>query len=396
MNNISSVALLNYLSSPAGIVAALQHRQQQLLQQTALDTTTAGSLFRSMEGSLPQLQQQPTPPTERPTEKHSHASIASSSTKVDRGKSPVLWVNGAPVPTKLNNLRLKKTDEAVKKEAARTATTMASAVVETSSHHHGPTKLDLLQAGLLAATDDYPVQFPLHYRPNPVTDVIVGLGDNNYALPRSHNLHFERLCECSVPSFQAAIALRHGASVKKIVQSILTAITVNNGSFVIPWGEGHNNSSAQGWREVCRNDAERFTLDALRQQNAAQKARTEALRQVAAACVSITAPPPPQLLPLQNDDRVTQGPMLRRVSPPDLQVPSPAALGETLAAAQEESSESTYAEEDESIDEFDRPRKQPRRSGGDDNTSALDALYLLSETAAKIDSLQSGVKDDSL
>jgi hypothetical protein len=379
MNNISNVALLNYLSSPAAVLAALQQRQHQLLPQTALDTTTAGSQFRSMERSI-QPPLQPTQPIERAATENSHAfSMAySSSTKVDRGKSPPLWVNGAPVPTKLNNLRLKKTDE-IKKEAPHRAcmTISESAVVGVAA-----TKLDLLQAGLLAATDDYPVQFPLHYRPNPVTDVIVGLGDE---ITRSHNLHFERLCACSIQSFQAAIQLRHGASVKKIVQSILTAITANHGSFVTPWREGHTSGAQGSWREVCRNDAERFTLNALRQQNAAQKARTEALRQVAAAVVVAPAVPPP---PLLQNDRATQGPALRRVSPPDLEVPSPAALGETVpATAQEESSGSTFAEEDESTDEFDRPRKQPRRSGGD-NTSALDALYLLSETAAKIDSLQ--------
>jgi hypothetical protein len=268
-------------------------------------------------------------------------------------------LRGGPVPTKLNNLRLTNDSKHSSTEHDQNHTMEEQDFKE---------KQTLLESGLLAATDDFPLQFLASYSPDLVTDVVVGV---DLPLQQRVNVLFQQLCISSVPTFQAAIAARNGEMVKTIVKYILQTITDNEGHFVTPLvGTG------QQWCEVCRNMAERFTLQELRKQSAAQISYATAATQLVAALSDAVQKKTEYHHPAQ---------FFRRVSPPDLAFPPEAALEQESFRFEESEVEENSTREDVINVKFKRPKKQPSRSV----RSGEDALYLLSEAAAKIASLES-------
>lgn len=321
-------------------------------------------------------------------------------------------LRGGPVPTKLNNLRLKKDNSNNNAASAKSAgssvassssnssepatTTChndlfsaAAAVAAAALHqqqqqlttaasHNKNTKQQLLASGLLAATDEYPVQYLAGYRPDPITDVIVGetvVGDDATLSLRHNNVHFQHLCASSAPAFQAAIEMRNGEAVKTIVKAILQTVTDNGGHFVtlLVGNDDDDDDASLQWSEVCRNVAERFTLQELRKMSANQK------KQAASAPLFGTdrTDTQQQELPIVHP----AAPFLRRVSPPDLEFPSQTALEAQQSWSSSQGKEvMESARTDMRNAKLKRPNKQPRTSG-------IEALYLLSEAAAKVESL---------
>lgn len=352
---MSNESLPPFFSSPTLFLAALQ--QQQIQNNEVHGRAVAALKLKKQrnEKFAAALVSAPIPsPKKRNTGLSESSGYLHSSS---RAKIMEEALRGGSIPTKLNNLRL-----------TNDSSTSSSVSSELNLAPEEPThKQRLLESGLLAASDEYPTQFPSSYSPDPITDVIVGAH-----LPlrqQEVNLQFQQMCMSSVPVFQAAIAVRGGEIVKKLVKAILKAVTANGGYFVTPLvGNG------QQWSEVCRNVAERYTLQELRKQSAAQKeqaaasshilaAMTEAQRQ-ASAC---------QAAPL------VQG---RRVSSPELEFPPETALDE------QESSHLAQGDEEDSSSgvvmnaKIERHKKHLKRSSESD-----DPLYLLSEAASKVASL---------
>lgn len=217
-------------------------------------------------------------------------------------------------------------------------------------------KEHMLDKGLLAVTNDFPKQFPSHFCPSPLADVIVF---RDHTMPRNYkNDLFVRLCSSFVIAFQNAIQERSGEGVKKIVKGVISIVTEGKGSFVTPW-VGSNNC----WIEVSRNEAECYTLNELRKQSATQK----------------------KLAAKGTNNTSFCSPFLRRVSPAEWIIPS----REYLEApdSPNDKTESSHADEIISCKEsYERPTKQQRLSEASALSMPSQSLSMLSEAAYKANS----------
>lgn len=281
-------------------------------------------------------------------------------------------LQGGPVPTKLNNLRLKRETAAVNSSSSESAnscreqTSISLAAPEYEYEH----KVRFLESPALSPAIDK-VQFLESSSLDPTTDVIVGV---ERLPPSRRNPLFQRCCVSAVPAFRAAIAARAGEAVKKIVFVILQAVADNGGHFVTLL------VGSSSWREVCRNVAERFVLDELRKQSAAHKERATTAATASLEVVAVD--------PLPHRSGTSSNSFIRRVSPPDLKFPSQVAFEDNEQPSSHRDREESPCEADDEPTKhsvahyvmFTRPDKQRRLSG-------MDSLYLLSEAAAQVEAL---------
>jgi hypothetical protein len=360
---MSNDSLSPFYSSSTLFLAALQ--QQQIQNNEAHDRAVAALKQKKQRNEVLAAVTLVAAPSSAPNLKKRHTTgnrTVCSGYLHSKSRAIIMEdvLRGGPIPTKLNNLRFTN-DSATNSTCSDSEQNPA---MEEPSH-----KQRLLESGLLAATDEYPLQFLASYSPDPVTDVIVGLH-----LPpwqQKVNVQFHQMCVSSVPVFQAAIAARGGEIVKKLVKAILKAVSDNGGHFVTPI-ENHG----QRWSEVCRNVAERFTLQELRKQSAAQKEQAVASGQIIAAITEAQ-----RQASAYSGAHMAQ---LRRVSPPLLAFPPESACNEQKSSHFTERGKDEESFRDDAMNSKDkRPKKHPKLSSPSD-----DALYILSEAAAKVASLK--------
>ena len=119
----------------------------------------------------------------------------------------------------------------------------------------------LLESGVLTTRETTPGQLPMTFQPGPL-DVIISSTPTGGR--HQQQTDFQQLIFCAVPTYQVAIECHCPQDVKRLVQTIVQAVS-KQGRFVAPIPNCNKTSSIPPlWCEVSRNIAERFCLHELK------------------------------------------------------------------------------------------------------------------------------------